>query len=78
MRIDFDKIVNSWNERNPENTLNKAKLAREMVSEGLFRTEIAALNMMRYNNNGKAKSIDLLMLTFLCEKFHIEPNDILQ
>jgi DNA-binding Xre family transcriptional regulator len=78
MKIDFAKLLTDYNQSHPLDKLSKVKLAREMVAAGIMLSEISALNMMRYNSAGKAKSIDFLMLEFLCTKFNVKPNEIIQ
>ena len=77
MQIDFKKLIEEWNVLNPLNKTNQAKLAREMVSCDIFKTEHSAINMLQYHQNGKAKSVDFEMLIFLCGKFKKEINEML-
>jgi DNA-binding Xre family transcriptional regulator len=78
MKISFDKLLSDYNQAHPLDKLSKVKLAREMVDAGIMLSEISALNMIRYNSKGQAKSIDFLMLEFLCTKFNVKPNEIIQ
>ena len=77
MQINFRKLIEDWNAKNPMDKTNQSKLAREMVANGILKTEHSAINMLQYHQNGKAKSVDFEMLTFLCRKFKKEINEIL-
>lgn len=69
MRIDFKALIQEWNEKHPGDKLTRAKLAREMVTRGDFTSEVSALNMMRYHEQGRGKSVDDLLFRFISEKF---------
>ena len=74
MTIDFTKLIKD----SDEPKLTKAKLAREMHEQGVYKSVKAAVNAIQYHTSGKAKSIDYLMLAFLCDRFNKESNQIIQ
>ena len=78
MQIDFKKLIADWNKSNPMDKTNQSKLAREMVANGVLKTEHSAKNMQQWHQNGKAKSVDFEMLIFLCKKFKKEINEIVK
>jgi len=78
MQIDFRNLIEEWNQKNPMDKTNQSKLAREMVANGILKTEHSAKNMIQYHQNGKAKSVDFEMLIFLCNKFKKEVNEIIK
>ena len=78
MQIDIRNLIKEWNRTHPLNKLNQTKLAKEMVFSGIFKTEHSAINMIQYNQNGKAKSIDYELLMFLCQKFNKEINEVIK
>jgi hypothetical protein len=69
MRIDFKLLIQEWNENHPDDKLTRAKLAREMVAKDHFRSEMSALNMMYYHEQGCGKSVDDLLFCFISKKF---------
>jgi FMN-dependent NADH-azoreductase len=69
MKIDFKALIQEWNEKHPDDKLTRAKLAREMVAKDYFRSEMSALNMMYYHEQGCGKSVDDLLFRFISEKF---------
>jgi len=78
MMIDFKQLIEDYNKgRRKIDLLSQAKLAREMVAAGVIGTEKSACNLIQYQQNGKARSIDFAMLNFLCRKFDKKPNDII-
>ena len=78
MRIDFKELIAEWNETHPLDKTNQSKLAREMVANGILKTEHSAQNMIQWHSSGKAKSVDFEMLIFLCSKFQKEINEIIK
>lgn len=68
MRIAITEILNShYKEKGEYITINM--LAEEMTNKGMFKNLHSAKNMLYYNKNGKAKSLDIAMLEFLCKRF---------
>ena len=78
MQIDFRQLITDWNADHPMDKTNQSKLARDLVANGILKTEHSAINMLQYHQNGKAKSVDFEMLIFLCGKFKKEINEILK
>jgi DNA-binding Xre family transcriptional regulator len=54
-----------------------AQLAREMVDAGISKNLHSAQNMAQYNISGKAKSLDVALLEFLCKRFKVTVNEII-
>lgn len=57
--------------------ITQKRLAEEMLNAGLFTNIHSAQNMIQYNNNGLAKSIDFAMAEFLCKRFKKTLNEII-
>ena len=64
MRIDFEKLIQESGEK-----ITKLSLAKEMFKAGLFKSQKSAINMINYHQNGKAKSVDLLLMDYLIKRF---------
>jgi hypothetical protein len=73
MKIDFTKLINESGEK-----FSKAALAREMVAEGLFKTEKSAINMIQYHQAGHAKSCGWELLKYLSRRFKCPGSGIIQ
>jgi len=78
MRINFEKLIQDYNAKNPKANLNKSKLAREFVKAELFTSEVSALNMMRINDAGKAKTFTKSLIIFLCDRFDKKGSEIIE
>jgi len=78
MRINFEKLIQEWNEKHPKANLNKSKLARELVKEDLFTSEVSALNMMRINDAGKSKTFTKSLIVFLCDRFEKKGSELIE
>jgi hypothetical protein len=48
-----------------------------MVEAGIFKNIHSAQNMLQYNITGKAKSLDIPMLEFICARFRKTLNEII-
>ena len=72
MRIDFEKLIQESGEK-----ITKLSLAKEMFKAGLFKSQKSAINMINYHQNGKAKSVDLLLLKYLIVRFNKTAQEII-
>jgi hypothetical protein len=72
-RMDIAKVL----EESGEN-INFPKLAKEMSDAGLFKNPKSAYDMIRFNNSGKAKSLDFALLEYLCKRFNRKVENIIQ
>jgi hypothetical protein len=57
--------------------ITQKMLAEEMVNKGIFKNIHSAQNMIQYNINGSAKSLDIEMIEFLCKRFTKTLNEII-
>ena len=53
-------------------------LAQEMANAGIFKNLLSAQSMIQYNIHGKAKSLDIDMIKFLCDRFKITINEVIE
>ena len=72
MKIDFDKLIQDSGEK-----MTKLSLAKDMFKAGLFKSHKSAINMINYHQNGKAKSVDLLLLKYLIVRFNKTAQEII-
>ena len=72
MRIDFEKLIQESGKK-----MTKLSLAKEMFKAGLFKSQKSAINMINYHQNGKAKSVDLLLLKYLIKRFNKTAQEII-
>ena len=78
MKISIKSILEAHRERTGEK-VSMNQLAREMTSEGLFRSFESARGMIYYNTSGKAKSLDIEMIEFLKRRFDLtDMNQIIE
>lgn len=73
MKIDFNKLI-----QNSPDKPTKKQLAREMTSEGLFKTVRSAEMMIQFHQSGKAKGCDYALLQYLMKRFNCKGSDIIQ
>ena len=72
MRIDFEKLIQESGKK-----MTKLSLAKEMFKAGLFKSQKSAINMINYHQNGKAKSVDLLLLKYLIKRLNKTAQEII-
>ena len=72
MKIDFDNLIAESGEK-----MTKSSLAQEMFDAGLFRNKKSAYDMITYHQNGKAKSVDMLLLKYLISRFRKTAQEII-
>lgn len=78
MKIAIKRILLTHKIRTGE-TIYQDTLAKEMVAEGLFSSFESARNMIQYNINGSAKTLDIDMIEFLMRRFNIKDiNQIIE
>jgi len=58
--------------------ITQKMLAEEMVNNGIFKNIHSAQNMIQYNINGSAKSLDIDMIEYLMKRFNLTINQIIQ
>lgn len=58
--------------------ITQKRLAEEMVMEGIFKNLHSAQNMIQYNINGSAKSLDIDIIEYLIDRFDLTINEIIQ
>lgn len=76
MKIPISELLKEYNEgRTPK--LTKIGLAQKMVKAGVYTSDVSALNMMRYNEAGKAQSLDNELLNFICDFFDKTYSEII-
>jgi DNA-binding Xre family transcriptional regulator len=76
MKIDVKRVLKDHFEATGEYITQKS-LADEMVKAGIFKNVHSAQNMIQYNISGKAKSLDVDILEFLCKRFNKTLIDII-
>ena len=69
-------LANHYKETGEYITINM--LADEMTKKRIFKNIHSARNMLYYNKNGKAKSLDIQILEFLMKRFSKTLNDIIR
>jgi hypothetical protein len=72
MKINFQKIIT-----NSGQPLTKAQLARDMVEQGIFKSQVSAYNMMQFHERGEAKSVDYELLQYLMDRFNLTADQII-
>lgn len=78
MKIDIDKLIASHNESHPGDKLSRVKIARGLVKAGLYGSEIAVLNMIRFNIKGRAKSLDLKIIGFVMDRLNLNTVEVFE
>jgi len=73
MKIDFKKLIENSGEQ-----ISMLRLAKDMTSQGLFRSVQSAYNCIWYHNTGRAKTIDLALLEYLSERFKLTTDKIIK
>ena len=76
MKIDIKEILKTHFEKTNEYVTQK-QLAIEMTDAGIFASIHSAQNMIKYQIQGKAKSLDVEMINFLRERFNLTYNEII-
>jgi hypothetical protein len=76
MKIDIKRVLADHYKVTGEYITQKS-LAEEMVNARIFKNVHSAQNMIQYNISGKAKSLDVDMLEFLCKRFNKTLIDII-
>ena len=74
MKISIKAILEAHKARTGER-LSLNQIAREMTSEGLFRSFASARGMIYYNTSGKAIMLDTKIIKFLMTRFNIKSMD---
>lgn len=77
MKIDIKTILYTHYKSTGEYITQKG-LAEEMAEAGIFKNLHSAQCMIQYNIHGRAKSLDIDMLKFLCKRFELTLNEIIQ
>ena len=77
MKIAIKEILKDHFDKTGEYITQKM-LAEEMVKKGIFKNIHSAQNMIQYNINGSAKSLDIELLNFLCKRFDTNLNNIIK
>lgn len=72
MKLELEKLIKESGE-----DLTIAKLAKEMARKGLFKNPKSAYDMLRYHIAGKSKSVDWVLLVYLCERFNRTVSEII-
>jgi len=74
MKINIRKLILEWNDTHPDDKLTQRKLAREMVEDGRYKSELSARQMLQYYSRNE---VNIPMLEFLKKKFGKSTNEIL-
>lgn len=76
MKIAIKEILKTHFEQTNEYVTQK-QLAIELTDAGVFKNIHCAQNMIQYNITGKAKSLDVDLIKFLCKRFDKKINEII-
>ena len=76
MKIDIKRVLIDHYKTTGE-YITQRSLAEEMVKAHIFKNIHSAQNMLQYNISGKAKSLDVQILEFLCKRFNKTLIDII-
>jgi hypothetical protein len=76
MKLAIKEILKDHFEQTNEYITQKM-LADEMTKAGIFKNVHSAQNMLQYNITGKAKSLDIEIINFLCARFKKNINEII-
>lgn len=77
MRIAFKELLKDHFDTTGEYITQKM-LAEEMTERGIFKSIHSAQNMIQYNIIGKARSLDIALLEYLCKRFNKTLIDIIR